>query len=466
MKPIEVLKARIGVPPRMPDPANIEIAGDWYLLDHISGGLLGFSHETNTFDPVYAEMKAHSNGIYTFTLKDGARFHDGSPITARDVIASFKRLLIKKSSTHFPLWEYLKGCDDLKSMEDECPGLTAIGDRTIEMRLRFETPNFVLQVSSPETGIWSASDIDRETLELNPTKFSGPYYLSKLSDQGFELLRNEYSPISKKFKNSPRRIDFVNIPLNGSDQLVLSQELDLNLRPQMPYAEKSWSELGAQVYLSAPSILIYFYGTDKEGKAFLGKNFVQKAWENNTDQVLIPADKFLPFIGDYALSKEEFLGSLPDTSSNKVRLAVPWTYLSDDFLNLLKTSAQEFGIELDLIRLDPQAWRESFENPESSKNFDFVLGIYAASERYPAVQLRYITRNYKKPPIDLKEAEVPELGPKETKILKDYQRWLLSNNHALPLFFMRNQILYQSDIDLGSQPPSDAEIELWRVTRK
>ena len=31
--------------------------------------------------------------VYTFTLRDGLKFHDGTPVTTKDVIASFSRMM-------------------------------------------------------------------------------------------------------------------------------------------------------------------------------------------------------------------------------------------------------------------------------------------------------------------------------------------------------------------------------------
>jgi ABC-type transport system substrate-binding protein len=107
-EPLSLLKVHVGIQEALPDPAKIEVAGDWYFLGHISSGLVGFDHIAGKFKPLLAESwQAFSSGAHTFTLREDAKFQDGTPITSDDVIASLKRLLIKRTSTHFPLWEYV-----------------------------------------------------------------------------------------------------------------------------------------------------------------------------------------------------------------------------------------------------------------------------------------------------------------------------------------------------------------------
>src|SRR5579885_62786 len=133
-KPIETLSVRITGDTPIPDPAKIDSTGDWYYLSHIASGLTGFDSEQKKFVPVLAESwSTRPDGVHLFKLKQGIRFHDGTPITTRDVLWTLKRQLILKTSTHFPLWEYVAGCEGLKRLSDECAGLRAVSDREIEI---------------------------------------------------------------------------------------------------------------------------------------------------------------------------------------------------------------------------------------------------------------------------------------------------------------------------------------------
>lgn len=466
---IQNLKVYFPVLAKLPDPTNIKNTGQWYLLGHISSGLSQFDHIDGRFKPLLADYEVYSSGVHSFVLKENAKFSDGTSITARDVVASIKRLLIRKTSTHFPLWDYLENCENLKSIEDECSGLKAVSQKRIDIRLKKDAESFLLQMSSPETGIWFAGDIDPTTLELKATKYSGPFRVEKIDETGFQLTRNEENPISQDFPDSPKSIQIKTMPADKAMGELEHGGVDVVIRSHNPYDSISLEKMGVDVFRSAPATLIYLHGAGKLAKHLVPREYLEKIWDSNTDQGIVAADNFLPFDPGMSLTKNEFLKELPPISelkNKKIKIGVPWTYLSKGFYDFLSKSGQECGVNIEIVQLTREEWFQALEKSESPKNIDFVLGIYAASERYPAVQLRYITGDIRGPKIDLTQAETPELSPGKKEILRDYQKDLLKNQFAVPLFLARHQIMYKKNLNVGDQPPSDAEVELWRITNR
>jgi hypothetical protein len=465
LKPIEELKVRISSSVSLPDPAHIESAGDWYILDHVSGGLASFDTEKKKFEPLYAESwHTKADGTHIFRLRPDIHFHDGTPITPKDILWTIKRQLLLKSSTHFPLWEYIAGGDHLKSLDEECIGLSAKNSE-ITFRLKKQTESFFLQLASPETGIWSASDMDPKTGKLTPTKFSGPYAFSEAAQDFALLKRNEYSPISQAFPNSPRAIRVKRVPLGEVDQALLKHELDLVIRPHRPMGEPNWAEQGIGVRSTTPSSIVYLYGLWRGNHPAIGRDFISSAWSTNSDPEVYNAETYLPFVKGYSLTKDDFLAQLPEKSARKLRVFCPQGFFSESFLKHLQTVALSAGTEIEYSFAPSAEWFAAFDDPKASDKYDYILSAYAASERYPAVQLRYLTGSLNKAPIDLKETESPDLDPDRISILKEYQRWLLKSGQATPLYFVATLFLHQKNIDLGDQPSNDAEIELWRVQR-
>lgn len=466
-KQIDVLKVKLGLRDQFPDPTEIDLVGDWYFFDHVSSGLVSFDHLTGKFEPQLAESwVSHESGVHTFTLRSDAKFHDGSPIKASDVVATLKRQLIKKTSTHFPLWEYIEGCEKLKSLSDECSGLKAVSNTKIEIRLKAKADSFFLQLASPETGIWSEEDLLKSSEKFSPTKFSGAYSVASYDTNGARLIRNEFSFISAKFKNSPKEIQCIEYSTSETNQALMDGKLELLIRDNSPFNEPEWEKHGVNVFKSAPTSIIYFQGLDHDGKKLMSKKFLNNLWNQDLKGEALIADSVLPFNKGYSLTKDDILSRYPDTGAKKVKLAVPWTYFSNRLLEMISVAGKESGTDIEIIRLERDAWLDAVKDANAYKKYDFILVPYAASERYPAVQLRFLTESYKKPEIDLKKAESPELNAEKIEILKDYQKWLVENQHVVPLFFLRSQIFHSSQIDIGEQPPSDAEVELWRVTKK
>jgi peptide/nickel transport system substrate-binding protein len=81
--------------------------------------------------PELAEFQRADDGLsYTFTLKDGVKFHNGSPLTARDVKYTLDTLLASDSRKATPFFE---GTGD--SRQPYVAGVDAPNPRTVIVRL-------------------------------------------------------------------------------------------------------------------------------------------------------------------------------------------------------------------------------------------------------------------------------------------------------------------------------------------
>ncbi|HMN68521.1 MAG TPA: ABC transporter substrate-binding protein [Bdellovibrionales bacterium] len=467
MKPVDELKVRITGSMTLPDPAKIDSTGDWYYLSHVSSGLVSYDSQKQKFAPLMVEsLSTEENGVHRFQLLPGLKFHDGTPLTVKDVVWSIKRQLLLKSSTHFRLWDYVVGCEDLKSLDQECEGLKAVSDFEIEIKLKIRADSFFLQLASPETGIWAASDMNPQTGELKATKFSGAYFVKNIEAESALLLRNPHAVLSQKFPESPKSIRLVKVALPALNQALKDKKVDLAVRSYRPFGEESWSVHGVSVRSTTPSTIIYLYGTGTKSHKPVGRDFIESAWQNNKDERITPADTYLPFANKYGLTKEQFLKELPEKTAPVLRILAPEGFFAKEFLEQLQVAANDVGTTLKFHFGGPAEWFGAFRDESASEKYDYILSIYAASERYPSVQLRQITGSLPKAPIDLTDAEAPDLTEGRIQILRDYQKWLLRSLQAVPIFFNSTLFLHQNHLDIGEQPTSDAEIELWRVREK
>lgn len=74
------------------DPHAAVAAGTEEILFNIFEGLLKYDEKGNLIDAVASAHTASDDGkTYTFTLRDGVKFHDGSTVTLDDVIYSIER---------------------------------------------------------------------------------------------------------------------------------------------------------------------------------------------------------------------------------------------------------------------------------------------------------------------------------------------------------------------------------------
>lgn len=464
-RPIEILRTSFRQIERLPDPAAINTAGKWYLLNHVSSSLIEYDHKNSSFLPLIAKHWDIQGAKYTFNLDPDAKFSDGTPIRARDVVATIKRVLAKKMSPHFPLWEHVIGCDGLKNLEQECSGIhgdDALG--LVEVTLTGKSESFLLQISSPESGIWSADDIDPKTLELKPRRFSGPYSLESLeinADRELILTRNPRSKIQSQFPDSPRKILIKAMSRSDVEKAIVEKTADLFIGDFIPFNDHDWEKMDVGLHQTLPSSIIYFFklNTDKR----LGMDLLS-AFAKPPDARLTFAETFLPFAPSIALTKAEVTALVPGKSSSTLVVAAPGFYFKDKFLSYLEETAKSVGVSLKIVKIDPPELNQLLESKEDFKSkYDFLIGSYVASERYPAVQLRYLTGK-RTPKVSIDGIESPENDPEKIVRLKNYERWLLSSQTIVPLYFMRSHIVYRKGLDVGDQPVTDADIQLWRLT--
>jgi peptide/nickel transport system substrate-binding protein/oligopeptide transport system substrate-binding protein len=80
------------VPDRL-DPACVDDVYEATLVNQIFDGLLAFDTHLNTIPSIASSWVISPDGLmYTFQIRAGVRFHDGSPVTAEDVIYSLSRV--------------------------------------------------------------------------------------------------------------------------------------------------------------------------------------------------------------------------------------------------------------------------------------------------------------------------------------------------------------------------------------
>jgi len=169
--------------------------------------------------------------VYTFTLGDEARFSNGDPVTAEDVVFSILRLQNVRSNPGF-----LAGPDRIASVE-------AIDEKTVAFTLPGPRPSFLVELTNPVFSITNAdvvranggtdaadaaeTDTARDYLDQNSAG-TGPYLLESWAPQDqTSLVRNpDYWGEPPYFD----RVIIVNIPEAATQKAALeSGQIDIAL---------------------------------------------------------------------------------------------------------------------------------------------------------------------------------------------------------------------------------------------
>jgi len=102
-KPATLTFAR-GADSQKLDPADVDDGESMKVLVNVCQGLVRFKHGTTDVEPCLATSWTISpDGLtYTFKLRDGVKFHDGTPLDAQAAAFSFLRQMDKFNPAHLP----------------------------------------------------------------------------------------------------------------------------------------------------------------------------------------------------------------------------------------------------------------------------------------------------------------------------------------------------------------------------
>jgi peptide/nickel transport system substrate-binding protein len=151
----------VGIPGDMveADPSLVSDSNSSYIMVNVVEGLLGVKAGTlSDLEPLLAESlpDVSADGLtYTFKLRQGIKFHDGTPFNAEAVVYNYDR----QKNAPEPLrdaYNYYFGAVFGWAENSNLESVTAIDDYTVEFKLKVPQSNFLIsQAPLPQFAIQS-----------------------------------------------------------------------------------------------------------------------------------------------------------------------------------------------------------------------------------------------------------------------------------------------------------------------
>jgi len=164
MSPGPELAVQIAGPPALLDPAGASSYEEKLINSALYETLVAYDPEKHLCKGLLADKWDVSQGgsVWTFYLRKGLRFHDGTQVTAQDVKASWERVLNPGTGNCGYLLENVVGSDGLvNGSAKDVSGLAVVDQYTLRVTLKEPDWTFPAVASSPSLAIVSQKAVAR-----------------------------------------------------------------------------------------------------------------------------------------------------------------------------------------------------------------------------------------------------------------------------------------------------------------
>jgi len=165
--------------PRDYDPHTTHGSGD----KRVFSGLVSFDTQLNITPDLAESWDVSADGtVYTFHLRQNAKFHDGRPVTANDVLYSLERSASPATQSDTAL-TYLGDISGIKEyaggQADHISGLKVIDDHTIQITIDAPKPYFLLKLTYPTSFILDKANVESGADWYQHPNGTGPYKITE-----------------------------------------------------------------------------------------------------------------------------------------------------------------------------------------------------------------------------------------------------------------------------------------------
>ncbi|GGH37205.1 oligopeptide transport system substrate-binding protein [Cribrihabitans marinus] len=286
------------------------------ILRDLYEGLVVYTPSAEVAPGVAEEWEVSDDGLtYTFKLREDAMWSNGDPVTAQDFVYSLQRIMKPETGAKYANILYpIENAEAVNKgeAEPESMGVTAVDDKTLEIKLGQPTP-FFIELLTHQTGL----PVHPASVEEHGADFVQPGKM--VSNGAFVLDANILNDkiVLKKNENfhgaDDVALDMVNyLPFEDRATCVRAWEAgEVHSCSDLPAEDiaRLKDEHGDAVRV-APYLGTYYYALNHEDE-FLADPEVRQALSMAIDRVflaeeifqgtMVPAESFVPpGIGNYS----------------------------------------------------------------------------------------------------------------------------------------------------------------------
>lgn len=214
------ISVQIGPNPETMDPALNSTSDASSMILHTFECLLtrDATEELQPGQAVALPEVSEDGLVYTFTLRDGLVWSDGTPLTAADFEWSWKRAVAAETAAPYAdMFNVIAGFEEANAGDGSALQVVAVDDTTLQVTLSAPCPYFMDLAAFP-----AYSPVQRATVEANGEAWATQpeTYIGNGAFQVTEWVPREYILFTK----NPNYWDAANIQLNSIRFLLMEDE--------------------------------------------------------------------------------------------------------------------------------------------------------------------------------------------------------------------------------------------------
>lgn len=272
------------------DPVMSRDATSSRVLYDLFEGLTSFDQKNLTVPGLAEKWDISADGkTYTFHLRNGLKFSDGSPITASDVVFSWQRLADPANGSPYSnlVFNIVNGKDIVESKKPVKElGIKALDANTVQIQLVNPNPAFLQICAMPNTAIVSKSNVEKFGKEwTNPKNMvnSGAYSIAEWVIKGHMLLSknpNYYDAANVQVS----KINFLPIvDQSASYNQYKTGEVDVTYSVPIDQYKNVKSDYPTQLH-NVPMEALYYYDFNMTSEKYKSNPNLRKALSMAVDR--------------------------------------------------------------------------------------------------------------------------------------------------------------------------------------
>ena len=218
-------------PPTLDPHLSMDATSAAYIIE-IFSGLVTLNPELEVVPDIAERWEVSEDGtVYTFYLRDDAKFHDGKPVTARDFKYSFERTCDPWTGSvvaDIYLGDIVGAKEKLYGFVDEVSGVEVVDDHTLQITIDAPKPYFPGKLTHSTAFVVDKDNVERggRTWTDKPNG-TGPFKLKEYRF-GRQIV---LEPNDLYYGESKPSVEQVNFILAGGSAMTMYENGELEAVP-------------------------------------------------------------------------------------------------------------------------------------------------------------------------------------------------------------------------------------------